>query len=109
VSYSDSDKALRVWSLLSPALELPSCISTTQSSASGTAYTALYEGWQITKDGWVVNVANQLLFWLPADLASAWWSPYATLVITEAGTLQVPKQKLLVGNEWTKCYVPEQL
>ncbi|KDN39347.1 hypothetical protein RSAG8_08864, partial [Rhizoctonia solani AG-8 WAC10335] len=107
VSYSDGDKALRVWSLLTPALELPTCTSATLGSTPEANYSVLYEGWRIKKDGWVVNAAEQLLFWIPANIASAWWSPYATLVITEAGTLQVPKQKPLVGDQWTKCYIPK--
>ncbi|CAE6477461.1 unnamed protein product [Rhizoctonia solani] len=107
ISYSDADSALRVWSLFTPTLQLPSCTGSTLGSASGVNYSVLYEEWRITKDGWVVNASQQLLFWLPANLASAWWSPYATLVITEAGTLQVPVQKPLVGDQWTKCYLAE--
>ncbi|CAE6509176.1 unnamed protein product [Rhizoctonia solani] len=111
VSYSDGDNALRVWSVLAPALELPGCINSTKDSGSkpGLEYSVLSEGWRIRRDGWVVNGGEQLLFWIPADLASAWWSPYAMLVITEAGILQVPKQKPVIGDEWAKCYVPRGL
>ncbi|CAE6352705.1 unnamed protein product [Rhizoctonia solani] len=108
VSYSDADSALRFWSLLTPALQLPNCTSSTLGPTYGANYSVLCEGWRITKDGWVVNAAEKLLFWIPANLASAWWSPYATLVITEAGTLQVPVQKPLVGDQWARCYIPEQ-
>ncbi|CAE6406696.1 unnamed protein product [Rhizoctonia solani] len=108
VSYSEQDKVLRVWSLLIPALELPSCVTSPSSSASGDSYSVLHEGWYISKGGWIVNAAKQLLFWVPPDINSAWWSPYATLVVTEAGTLQIPKQKPLVGDEWSKCYIYER-
>ncbi|KAG8733014.1 hypothetical protein FRC11_009288 [Ceratobasidium sp. 423] len=107
VSHSDRDNAFRIWSLLTPALDLPSCVNSSLTSASGPDYSVLHEGWDIKDDGWVVNAAGDLLFWIPADLASAWWSPYATLVITESGTLQVPKQKPLIGDQWARCYLPE--
>ncbi|CAE6509194.1 unnamed protein product [Rhizoctonia solani] len=107
VSYSDSDNALRVWSVLTPALELPCCINPTDDSEPGAEYSILSEGWRIKEDGWVVNARDQLLFWMPADVGSAWRSPYAMLVITEAGTLQVPKQKPVIGSEWAKCYMSE--
>ncbi|CAE6484477.1 unnamed protein product [Rhizoctonia solani] len=107
VSYSDRDNAFRVWSLLTPALELPCCVNPSLTTASGPDYSVLYEGWHITNDGWVTNAAGHLLFWVPGNIAFAWWSPYATLVITESGTLQVPKQKPLIGDQWTRCYLPE--
>jgi WD40 repeat protein len=94
VSYSDFEFTLRVWDIFAPALGLI--------SSDG----AIYEGWIITDDGWVMNNKQHLLFWLPPDIASAWCSPYAWLVITKTGILQVPKQKPFIGDEWIKCYSP---
>ncbi|CAE7065963.1 unnamed protein product [Rhizoctonia solani] len=107
VSYSEQENALRVWRALTPALELPSCIDSPPGSTSRD-YSSLCEGWRITSEGWVTNTTEQLLFWIPGGIASAWLSPYAILAITEAGTVRVPKQKPFVGDEWMKCYKPEE-
>ncbi|CAE7102452.1 unnamed protein product [Rhizoctonia solani] len=107
VSYSEQENALRVWKVLVPTLEIPSCMASPLGYTSGD-YSVLYEGWRITREGWVVNAAEQLLFWIPASIASAWLSPYAMLAITETGTVRVPKQKLVIGDEWMKCYKPDQ-
>ncbi|CAE6495742.1 unnamed protein product [Rhizoctonia solani] len=106
VSHSDYEMAIRVWNIVDPALDLQ-LFSTSIDPASGHSYPSVYDGWRIREDGWVVNDSQHLLFWLPPDLASAWCSPYATLVITQSGTLQVPRQKLFIGDQWTRCYVPD--
>ncbi|KAL5639977.1 hypothetical protein ACGC1H_006519 [Rhizoctonia solani] len=106
VSHSDYEMAIRVWNIVTPALDLP-LFNTSIDPASGHSYAAVYDGWNIRDDGWVVNNSQYLLFWLPPDLAVAWCSPYATLAITRPGTLQVPKQKLFVGDQWTQCYVSD--
>ncbi|KAL5639975.1 hypothetical protein ACGC1H_006517 [Rhizoctonia solani] len=106
VSHSDYEMAIRVWNIVTPALDLP-LFNTSIDPASGHSYAAVYDGWNIRDDGWVVNNSQYLLFWLPPDLAVAWCSPYATLAITRSGTLQVPKQKLFVGDQWTQCYVSD--
>ncbi|EUC60382.1 vegetative incompatibility protein HET-E-1 [Rhizoctonia solani AG-3 Rhs1AP] len=106
VSHSNYEMAIRVWNIVTPALDLQ-LFSTSIDPSSGHSYAAVYDGWSIREDGWAVNNSQHLLFWLPPDLASAWCSPYATLAITKAGTLQVPKQKLFVGDQWTRCYIPD--
>ncbi|KDN41994.1 hypothetical protein RSAG8_07039, partial [Rhizoctonia solani AG-8 WAC10335] len=106
VSHSDYEMAIRVWNIVTPALELE-VFNTSIDPTSGHSYAAVYDGRNIREDGWVVNNSQHLLFWLPPDLASAWCSPYATLVVTQSGILRVPKQKLFVGEEWTRCYVPD--
>ncbi|KAF8753841.1 WD domain, G-beta repeat [Rhizoctonia solani] len=59
----------------------------------------------INRDGWMVNRSNHLLLWLPSEIARAGLSPFVSVIVTTSGTLQVPKQMLLVGPEWDKCYV----
>ncbi|CAE6448323.1 unnamed protein product [Rhizoctonia solani] len=107
VSYSDFEFTLRVWDIVTPALNLKLSSDASTDSTCETTYAAIYEGWRITDDGWVTNNSQHLLFWLPPDVASAWCSPYAKLVITKSGTLQVPKQKPFVGDQWVKCYLPK--
>ncbi|CAE6533922.1 unnamed protein product [Rhizoctonia solani] len=109
VSYSDFEFALRVWDVVTPALDLKLFNNASHDSTSGHINAAFYDGWNITEDGWVVNKDQHLLFWLPPDVASTWCSPYATLVVTKFGTLQVPKQKPLIGDQWVKCYLTEAL
>ncbi|KAH7316390.1 hypothetical protein B0J17DRAFT_349568 [Rhizoctonia solani] len=106
VSYSGYENVIRIWNIVTPTLDLE-LFNTSISSNSGHTYAAVYEGWSIREDGWVVNNSEHLLFWLPPDIASAWCSPYATLVLTKSGMLQVPKQKPLVGKHWAKCYIPD--
>ncbi|CAE6524374.1 unnamed protein product [Rhizoctonia solani] len=107
VSLSDYEMVLRIWNIATPALDLgPSKVF--DSPTSGHSYPAIQDGWNIREDGWVVNSSQHLLFWLPPDLASAWCSPYATLVITRNGILRVPKQRLFIGDEWAQCYVPNE-
>ncbi|KAL5639978.1 hypothetical protein ACGC1H_006520 [Rhizoctonia solani] len=105
VSHSDYEMAIRVWRIADPALNIQ-LFNTSIDPASGHGYAAVYDGWAIREDGWAINNSQHLLFWLPPDLASSWCSPYATLVITKSGTLQVAKQRLFIGNQWIKCYVP---
>ncbi|CAE6491005.1 unnamed protein product [Rhizoctonia solani] len=106
VSFSDYEMAFRVWDVATPALDfqLP---NTSVDPGAKQRYTAIYEGWSIQEDGWVINSRHDLLFWLPPDIASAWCSPYASLVITRSGILKVPKQKLFIGDQWTSCYVSD--
>ncbi|CAE6536417.1 unnamed protein product [Rhizoctonia solani] len=110
VSYSgrSGEENLRVWNIVAPVLDLGQDADPSLESNLGSTYdyAALNDGWSITKDGWMVNNRQQLLFWIPAKLASVWYSPYAILVITNAGTLQVPKQKPLIGAQWASCYTP---
>ncbi|CAE6421796.1 unnamed protein product [Rhizoctonia solani] len=106
VSHSDYELAIRVWNIVDPALDLQ-VFNNSIDPASGHSYPSVYDGWRVREDGWVVDNSQHLLFWLPPDLASAWCSPYATLVITKLGTLQVPEQKLLIGDQRAQCYVPD--
>ncbi|CEL56820.1 Vegetative incompatibility protein HET-E-1 OS=Podospora anserina GN=HET-E1 PE=4 SV=1 [Rhizoctonia solani AG-1 IB] len=104
VSYSDYENVLRIWDIVTPALE----IELRTDVSTGTMkdnYAAVHDEWSIKEDGWVVNNSQHLLFWLPPAVASAWCSPYAKLVITRSGILQVPKQTPFIGDQWTRCYV----
>ncbi|EUC67589.1 vegetative incompatibility protein HET-E-1, partial [Rhizoctonia solani AG-3 Rhs1AP] len=105
-SFSDYEMTLRVWNISTPALDLQ-LSNTSVDPTSEHGYASVYDGWTIREDGWAVNSSQQLLFWVPPGLASVWCSPYATLVVTQSGTLQVPKQKLFIGDQWTECYVPD--
>ncbi|EUC60384.1 vegetative incompatibility protein HET-E-1 [Rhizoctonia solani AG-3 Rhs1AP] len=107
VSHSNFEFALRVWKITIPALDLEISNIASIGSISGNSYVAVYDGWNISESGWVVNHSQDLLFWLPPDVASAWCSPYAILAITKSGTLRVPKQRPLIGHQWTSCYISE--
>ncbi|CUA72752.1 Notchless protein homolog 1 [Mus musculus] [Rhizoctonia solani] len=107
VSHSNFEFAVRVWNITAPALELGFFKDTPIESSSDHSYAAVYDGWKIRKDGWVMNNNCDLLFWLPPDIASAWCCPYATLAVTKSGTLQVPRQKPLIGYHWADCYIAD--
>ncbi|KAJ1299423.1 hypothetical protein OPQ81_012032 [Rhizoctonia solani] len=94
VSYSHFEFVLRVWNVATPSLDIQNLKNAAFDSTTDSVHSyIIYEGWKITEDGWVINKRRNLLFWLPPDIASAWCSPYATLVVTRSGTLRVPKQK----------------
>ncbi|KAL5633866.1 hypothetical protein ACGC1H_005901 [Rhizoctonia solani] len=101
------DKTIRVWDVLTPTLDLDSRPNPHPDSALDGSYAEISEGWKITKEGWVVNSSGHLLFWIPSDVAHVWPSPHAKFVLTDSGALEVPKQKLYMGERWFKCYVPE--
>ncbi|CAE7140501.1 unnamed protein product [Rhizoctonia solani] len=102
-SYSDEDKTIRIWDMLAPRLDL----GNQSSSAPNPAVGSIHENsWHVVKNGWAVNNNDEILFWLPNDIAPVWRSPNASLIITENGTLQIPRQKLIIGSMWSKCYIP---
>ncbi|CAE6474326.1 unnamed protein product [Rhizoctonia solani] len=105
VSYSSEDKTMRVWNMLAPTIDLEFYSKSSSDSFSGPADLSVYDGWYVDEDGWLRNGDNHLLFWLPLDIGSLWKSPYASLIITELGTLRIPKQKLFVGDQWSRCYI----
>ncbi|CAE6497704.1 unnamed protein product [Rhizoctonia solani] len=101
------DKTIRVWDALTPTLDLDSHPNPHSDSALDESYAAISEGWKITKEGWIINSSGHLLFWIPSDLAHVWPSPHIKLVLTDSGALEIPRQKLYMGGQWLKCYVPE--
>ncbi|CAE6368616.1 unnamed protein product [Rhizoctonia solani] len=102
-----SSIALRIWSMLEPTLDLDRSLSAPHTLGPGQTSPSIYEECHIEKDGWLVSGNNDLVLWLPSDIADAELSLFASLIINKAGALQVPKQKLLVGNQWAKCYVQD--
>ncbi|ELU36193.1 hypothetical protein AG1IA_09777 [Rhizoctonia solani AG-1 IA] len=71
----------------------------------GQTLSGLYAQCHIDRDGWMVNSNNDLLLWLPSEIADAVLSPFASVIVTTLGTLQVPKQMLIAGDQWYQCYV----
>ncbi|QRW22496.1 Vegetative incompatibility protein HET-E-1 [Rhizoctonia solani] len=101
----DSSRSLRIWNPYAPILDFQFPAHSTLSSAPGQTLPDVYNQCHINRDGWSVNGRNDLLFWLPSEIADAGLSPFVSVIITRSGTLQVPKQTLAVGQEWGKCYV----
>ncbi|KAF8671652.1 hypothetical protein RHS04_08212 [Rhizoctonia solani] len=101
----DSSRSLRIWNPYAPILDFQFPAHSTLSSAPGQTLPDVYNQCHINRDGWLVNGRNDLLFWLPSEIADAGLSPFVSVIITRSGTLQVPKQTLAVGQEWGKCYV----
>lgn len=100
-------RSLRVWSMIAPILDLEPQTNPSPSSGPRQTFSGVFDECHTDKDGWLVNSSNDRLFWLPSEIAKAGLSPFVSLIITRSGTLQVPKQKLLIGNEWANCYVAE--
>jgi hypothetical protein len=68
------------------------------------ALSGFYGQCRIRNDGWLVDADDNLLLWLPSDIAHLGFPWFTSLIITRSGVLQVPKQKLVAGEKWAKCY-----
>ncbi|CEL61546.1 hypothetical protein RSOLAG1IB_12479 [Rhizoctonia solani AG-1 IB] len=98
-------QTLRIWRTSEPSisLELPAISSLTP--AQPNTLLRIYDQCDLREDGWLIDNDDNLLLWLPPDLVDLEFSLFLSLVVTESGILQVPKQKLLVGEQWDKCYI----
>ncbi|CCO36065.1 Vegetative incompatibility protein HET-E-1 [Rhizoctonia solani AG-1 IB] len=109
-TYDGSDyffQTLRIWSTSEPSisLELPAISSLTPDHEQPNTLLRIYDQCDLREDGWLVDNDDNLLLWLPPDLVDLEFSLFLSLVVTDSGILQVPKQKLLVGKQWDKCYI----
>ncbi|CAE6459198.1 unnamed protein product, partial [Rhizoctonia solani] len=101
MSYAQ-DLSIRVWHLYDSILDVDTSVDSTSPGSTHSTF----GDWIIKEDGWTTSDDSSLYFWFPADLASA-PAPHTGLIITGSGPLIIPKQKLLLGKEWIKCYVHE--
>ncbi|GAB1524837.1 hypothetical protein RhiTH_007993 [Rhizoctonia solani] len=102
---SYSSRTLRVWSTTSPILVFWAAFDAPPTPGSSQTLSEFYNGCYVDEDGWLVNSRNDLLLWLPAEIAHAGLSPFVSVIITEFGRLEIPKQMLVAGREWDKCYI----
>ncbi|KAF8672552.1 hypothetical protein RHS04_07771, partial [Rhizoctonia solani] len=100
-----TSSTLRIWSMAGPTLCFRTSYDLPLDPEPGQTLSGLHAQCHIDRDGWMVNSNNDLLLWLPSEIADAVLSSFASVIVTTLGTLQVPKQMLLVGPEWDKCYV----
>ncbi|CCO34802.1 Vegetative incompatibility protein HET-E-1 [Rhizoctonia solani AG-1 IB] len=102
-----SSRTLRIWSMLGPTIELLYSAYYPTTDQIVTALPYAYDQCHVDKDGWLVNSNDDMILWLPPEIARTEMSPATLLIITRTGTLQIPKQKLLVGSRWKEIYVLE--
>ncbi|KAH7317534.1 hypothetical protein B0J17DRAFT_724376 [Rhizoctonia solani] len=102
---SATDSTLRIFNVNTPVLDIAITASSELDPTSTRNQT--YEGWTMQEDGWVVNSSSHLLFCVPLEFKKAWPSPHTSLVVTEHGTVQVPKQTLYLGEAWHQCFITE--
>ncbi|KAF8695622.1 hypothetical protein RHS03_07997, partial [Rhizoctonia solani] len=102
---SYSSRTLRVWSTTLPILVFRAAFDAPPTPGSSQTLSEFYNGCYVDEDGWLVNSCNDLLLWLPAEIAHAGLSPFVLVIITEFGRLEIPKQMLVAGREWDKCYI----
>lgn len=109
VSSSTSDRTIRVWNMHNTILLSISSAEPRPKTSTDCSQASIFEDWNLGDDGWVVNGGSALLFWIPRDLASvhAWPSPHTEFIITQDGILHIPIQQLFIGDQWSKCYIPE--
>jgi len=60
-----------------------------------------------SKDGWVLNSAGDLLFWVPPWLRDGLYFPQNSLVICARGTTKLDLSQFVHGTEWQKCIDPK--
>ncbi|KAJ7108211.1 hypothetical protein C8R44DRAFT_884977 [Mycena epipterygia] len=58
-------------------------------------------------DGWVLNSAGQLMFWVPPWLREGLYLPHNALVICRKGTTKLDLSRFVHGPEWQKCIDPK--
>ncbi|ELU39486.1 hypothetical protein AG1IA_06484 [Rhizoctonia solani AG-1 IA] len=96
--------SLRIWSMAGPTLCFQTSDDLPLDPGPGQTLSGLYDQCHIDSDGCMVNSNNDLLIWIPAEIADAGLSPFVFVIVTESGTLQVPKQMLIAGDQWHQCY-----
>ncbi|QRW22462.1 Vegetative incompatibility protein HET-E-1 [Rhizoctonia solani] len=97
--------SLRVWSTTSPIIGFHTLTNAPSASGPSQTLSEFYDGCHVDGDGWLVNSRNDLLLWLPVEIADAGLSPFVSVIVTTSGILEVPKQWLVAGQEWDKCYI----
>ncbi|KAH7340944.1 WD40-repeat-containing domain protein [Rhizoctonia solani] len=60
--------------------------------------------WRLDDRGWVLDKAGRLLMWIPKPLRPALGWPCNPLVMSTAGSLQLPMAGLLEGRIWREMY-----
>ncbi|CCO33973.1 Vegetative incompatibility protein HET-E-1 [Rhizoctonia solani AG-1 IB] len=96
---------LRIWSVREPPLSLQLSASHSHTFDHASPLSHIYAQCRTREDGWLVDDHHNLLLWIPSDMVDLGFSLFASLIITHSGILQVPKQRLLVGKQWAKCYI----
>ncbi|CCO33972.1 Vegetative incompatibility protein HET-E-1 [Rhizoctonia solani AG-1 IB] len=102
-----SSRTLRIWNMSGPTLVLESTVNPPLTFALVQSLSRVYDNCHMGKDGWLVNSNNDMILWLPSEVARMGLSPFSSLIITQEEVLRVPRQKLLVGSRWKECYVQE--
>ncbi|KAF7974220.1 hypothetical protein HWV62_13201 [Athelia sp. TMB] len=62
---------------------------------------------RLRENGWMVNRAGDLLFYVPPDMRAGLWWPDDTAVIFTASTraTKLDTSRFLHGNYWAQCYI----
>ncbi|CAE6423483.1 unnamed protein product [Rhizoctonia solani] len=94
----------RILHVLDPILDITISANSEIDPLLNPSFDRFGEGWCIQNDGWVTNINLELLFWVPLEFKLAWPSLHTSLIVTERGTVQVPKQVLFLGEPWDSCY-----
>ncbi|KAF8746895.1 WD40 repeat-like protein, partial [Rhizoctonia solani] len=98
-SYSEIDKAIRIWNMPIATSDPQSQPNFSLGFMSSPGDVAAHDEWTIAADGWMVDNDGRLLIWLPSDVAAQWKSPYASLVITRFGKVKDGVDQKLCGQD----------
>ncbi|CAE6443508.1 unnamed protein product [Rhizoctonia solani] len=60
--------------------------------------------WSLDDDGWVFNLHNHRLVWVPSDLRVLLPIPPHNLVISSEGCLELSFDGAMMGEAWVGCY-----
>jgi hypothetical protein len=83
-------------------VSLIALIRTSDLSSDYRTTSTVLGNWRVDRNGWVVARDGRLLVWIPHHLRSAVAWPCNTLVIFDAGSLQLPINRLIDGPLWWK-------
>ncbi|CAE6399688.1 unnamed protein product, partial [Rhizoctonia solani] len=109
VSCSIFDKTIRIWNTHCAMIPTPAPPNPLAKQSFHRSPDPILKGWEIRRNGWVINSSSAMLFWIPSDLASidVWPSPHAEFIITKNGILQIVQKELYLGDRWSRCYVSD--
>ncbi|KAB5590977.1 Vegetative incompatibility protein HET-E-1 [Ceratobasidium theobromae] len=66
---------------------------------------ALSDVWGVREDGWILNSESQMLLCVPAELRHYFPKPSNRFTIGPLGSVQVDYKGMLLGEEWSKCWI----
>ncbi|KAB5593504.1 Vegetative incompatibility protein HET-E-1 [Ceratobasidium theobromae] len=66
---------------------------------------SLAEPWIVREDGWIQTESSKLLFWVPGEIRHYFHNMQNEFTISPLGPIQVDYSNMLLGENWTQCFL----